>query len=296
MVSKKMDLAKNSEAPYIFRSYDNRAKQNQTLIPLNPGSASTDFIWEAGRATSAAPTYFKPMQIGNDFFSDGGFSFNNPTQAVYEDVLHKEGFYSTKTKVVPIRLILSIGTGGDDSNAVPKTNESSKPQRKEKPFLHKHISKLTTKMQKEITNTDRVDQSMCATSYKEDWRYIRWTGGSELAELELDKWKPQRGNKASTQTKIENWISTYMSDQQRVAEIEEVAEYLVSVRRRRINYENGDRWHRYTYCSRLICNYCGAKNYKETGTQALLQQHIAKKHNGQQMPYRFPPKVDGGPF
>ena len=35
-------------------------------------------IWQAGRATSAAPAYFARMKIGDWEYVDGGMSFNNP--------------------------------------------------------------------------------------------------------------------------------------------------------------------------------------------------------------------------
>jgi patatin-like phospholipase/acyl hydrolase len=35
-------------------------------------------IWEAARATSAAPTYFERLKVGDDEFIDGGMGYNNP--------------------------------------------------------------------------------------------------------------------------------------------------------------------------------------------------------------------------
>lgn len=35
-------------------------------------------IWEAARATSAAPTYFERLTVGQDHFIDGGVGWNNP--------------------------------------------------------------------------------------------------------------------------------------------------------------------------------------------------------------------------
>jgi patatin-like phospholipase/acyl hydrolase len=35
-------------------------------------------IWEAARATSAAPAYFDQLRIGEDRFIDGGMVYNNP--------------------------------------------------------------------------------------------------------------------------------------------------------------------------------------------------------------------------
>ena len=62
--------------PVLFRTYESR----QT--PLNCK------IWEAARATSAAPTFFKPIKLGrarNQPFIDGGLGRNNPSQLVLEE-------------------------------------------------------------------------------------------------------------------------------------------------------------------------------------------------------------------
>lgn len=61
--------AADNRGPTIFRSYINR----------NEKSASPDIkVWEAARATSAAPAYFKPQTVGDDEFVDGGLGANNP--------------------------------------------------------------------------------------------------------------------------------------------------------------------------------------------------------------------------
>ena len=55
--------------PTLFRSYQSEDHD-----------ASECTIWEAGRATSAAPTFFKPIQIDRGVFVDGGLGHNNPAE------------------------------------------------------------------------------------------------------------------------------------------------------------------------------------------------------------------------
>ena len=40
-------------------------------------------VSEAPRATSAAPTYFPFLKIGDRYFVDGGMELNNPSHAIY---------------------------------------------------------------------------------------------------------------------------------------------------------------------------------------------------------------------
>jgi predicted acylesterase/phospholipase RssA len=88
--------------PVLFRTYTT-AKAVDTL------GISNCTIWQAGRATSAAPTFFDPIEIGNQLFVDGATGRNNPVEEVlaqakliWSDVEHR------------IQCIISIGTGVPD--------------------------------------------------------------------------------------------------------------------------------------------------------------------------------------
>lgn len=61
--------AANNRAPMFLRSYRN---------PLKESEIPNIKIWEAARATSAAPYYFKPIQVGSFKLVDGGLGANNP--------------------------------------------------------------------------------------------------------------------------------------------------------------------------------------------------------------------------
>ena len=83
----------NANIPVLFRSYQSHE--------THPGCK----IWEAARATSAVPTFFKCIEIGNKQpFIDGGLGCNNPSKLLLKEA-----------KVVfpahQIGCLLSIGTG-----------------------------------------------------------------------------------------------------------------------------------------------------------------------------------------
>lgn len=88
------------DEPYLFKSWE--AKKDKEF----------DFLtWQVGRSTSAAPTYFEPIQVQNQSFEpktysfvDGGVVANNPTFLAYNEartLFGKECIFN----------IVSLGTG-----------------------------------------------------------------------------------------------------------------------------------------------------------------------------------------
>lgn len=72
-------------------------------------------LWEAARATSAAPTYFTPMKVKEHTFVDGGLQANNPLGWLWNEVLQVHG---------PLRAtacFLSVGTGMPPAQALPSS-------------------------------------------------------------------------------------------------------------------------------------------------------------------------------
>jgi len=88
--------APNNREPVFLRSYRN--KQKLSLLP-------DCLLWQAGRATSAAPVYFPPIKIGNYTLVDGGLGANNPLGWLWNEVL--DVFGSDRRA----DCFLSIGTG-----------------------------------------------------------------------------------------------------------------------------------------------------------------------------------------
>lgn len=90
-------LQENVDGPaYLFRSY---------RVPGFGPSQCT--IWEAARATSAAPTFFKSMTISKPSpaaFVDGGLGHNNPAQIAREEAM---GLWPASRSCC----LVSLGTG-----------------------------------------------------------------------------------------------------------------------------------------------------------------------------------------
>ncbi|CAE6467650.1 unnamed protein product [Rhizoctonia solani] len=78
--------------------------------------ADTCEIWEAGRATSAAPSYFPPIKLKDEHgqlrpYIDGGLGYNNPSKELLNEARDVFGPEHT------IGCFLSIGTGRDRNTA-----------------------------------------------------------------------------------------------------------------------------------------------------------------------------------
>ena len=83
--------------PTLFRSYRCRGH-----------NSSKCSIWQAARATSAEPTFFKPIDIDvpppGDTYVDGGLTYNNPAELALSEATK---LWPERTKVC----LVSIGTG-----------------------------------------------------------------------------------------------------------------------------------------------------------------------------------------
>lgn len=93
-----------SAGPRLFTTYDTSTGFSECTI------------WQVARATSAATTFFKPIQLGRDriTFMDAAFGYNNPCEVLIKEA--KKQFPDHEQM-----RILSIGTGLKGVVTVGKT-------------------------------------------------------------------------------------------------------------------------------------------------------------------------------
>lgn len=140
---------------------------------MREGASYNCTIWEACRATSAAPTFFKPIKIGEErqqeTFVDGGIGFNNPVEQVLEEA--SRIFRGRK-----VGCIVSIGTGVSAAVRFPD-NPSLAPR------------KLVNALTGMITESDRMAETMSRRFENLVNTYFRFSVDRGLHDIGLEEWK-----------------------------------------------------------------------------------------------------------
>ena len=125
-------------------------------------------VWKAARATSAALSFFDPIQIDGLEYRDGGLMYNNPV-----DQVHSEA-----SVVFPGRpqIIVSLGTG----------LSSTKPFTATLPKITQELGQIATETERVANNFYERDGSRKA----ESGQYFRFNvpeiGDKGLAESKLE--------------------------------------------------------------------------------------------------------------
>lgn len=148
--------------PTLFRTYRVRER-----------AAFDCTIWEASRATSAAPPYFDPVSIGRAgmqaTFVDGGLGHNNPIEQVLEEA--RRVFPKRK-----VACIVSIGTGLARVIRFPNAPMTS-------PL------KLINALKEMATESDTTAERVQARFRDTNDTYFRFNVDRGLEDIELDEWK-----------------------------------------------------------------------------------------------------------
>ena len=124
-------------------------------------------IWQACRATSAAPTFFPPIDIDGQIFLDGGLVNNNPVHIAYEEA---RSLWPTEEP-----LLISIGTGDAPMEEFGKTLVQ----------VVKSLKNIAT----ETGETANVFlESDTGRAMTKDGRYFRFNVPN-LGRIGLEEWK-----------------------------------------------------------------------------------------------------------
>lgn len=159
--------ATNMAHPRLFRSY--KVREN---------AGTNCKIWEAARATTAAPTFFKRMTIMDDGgaredFLDGGLRFNNPAQLVLSEALTVWGGASK------LGCLVSIGTGH------PGTIGLYQPD-----AFQKILPTDMIRVLKQIaTNCEQTAHELAERFRQLPNRYFRYSVSHGVGSISLEEWE-----------------------------------------------------------------------------------------------------------
>jgi hypothetical protein len=134
-------------------------------------------IWEAARATTAAPTFFSRIEIGPEGakqeFMDAGMGYNNPTKEVIKEA---ELLYGPERKIA---CLVSLGTGQREviSYGRPRTKEKTLP------------IKLGIALAQMATDTDRTAEEMAYRFQSTQNVYWRFNVDRGLQHVSLEEWE-----------------------------------------------------------------------------------------------------------
>jgi len=169
--------ARSAGIPELMRTYNTAT-----------ADASEAKIWEAARATSAAPTFFEPVLIHGIPYSDAGTGWNNPSM---EAIAEAHKIWPKR----PIGCLVSIGTGLE--KAIQLTDGSGKESYNW--LLHKLAPKASYRLDvaakycvDSLTSCEKIHHDVCSKFPDRivvDRNYFRWNVPQGLSDIGLEEWK-----------------------------------------------------------------------------------------------------------
>jgi hypothetical protein len=178
----------------LLRSYEIR----------NPGQQNYDCsIWEAARATTAAPLFFKKISLkaGGATFVDGAMRLNNP---IYELAREAEHLYPSRR----IGCIVSIGTGWPKRTSIHGSKLHNIAQ------ACVHITLDAQGKAEEFVN-DKDGKEL-----RRAQKYFRFNVKQGLQDIEIEEWKKMEEMDAMT--------TDYLSQANNAKQIDRCAQALIS--------------------------------------------------------------------
>jgi predicted acylesterase/phospholipase RssA len=181
--------------PTLFRSY---ASPRGSV-----GLYNQTKIWEAARATSAAPTFFDPIRIGTPAraFGDGATGTNNPINELWNEAID---ICKGESLDQNLACIISIGTG------VPSLKKFGKSAKE----VVASVARISTQTE---NTADSFNRSHAELSIGQQ-RYFRFNAPRGLAEIGLDE--------ASEAGTIEDMTDIYLGDENTVKVIRQCAKMI----------------------------------------------------------------------
>ena len=209
-------MAKHTDGPpTVFRSYSGKGIQSSQCA-----------IWQAARATTAAPSFFKEMYIDNPRpginYVDGGLGYNNPAEVALEEA----------GKIWPTAkhfYLISIGTGRRRAVQIVDSSRANNDDVTTEHSLFEHVKsfipsvasfipgwktatnfppgvlallKIAGVLSKLITDSEHVHQRLrraaCSTDIDKRFPYFRFNVERDVGDIGLEEWRREEEMAAYT--------------------------------------------------------------------------------------------------
>jgi len=169
-VCAKNALNMNANIPTLFRTYESHETHSACKI------------WEAARATSAAPTFFKWIEIGRaQPFIDGGLGRNNPSRVILDEA---NSLFGARH----IGCLLSVGTGQVETTAIRKPGQ----------FQQLISTEIVDALKAIATDCEDTHESMLRLFAKLPTTYFRLNVEQGMQSINISKWDRLRNVEAHT--------------------------------------------------------------------------------------------------
>jgi predicted acylesterase/phospholipase RssA len=150
-------MRKEITKPIRFRSYRSNTQVDEVDCA----------IWEAARATSAASSFFNPITIGRQNFTDGATGFNNPVELVVDEASE---LWPGATQ--RIERLVSLGTG--------------KPELKSFGETLKQLGETLIRISTETESTAERFERVALRDYGLHGKYFRFNVSHGLGDVGLE--------------------------------------------------------------------------------------------------------------
>ncbi|KAJ3948114.1 uncharacterized protein N0V96_002357 [Colletotrichum fioriniae] len=190
-------------AAYLFRTYKGSSN-----------CAHNVEIWEAARATSAAPTFFHPISIEveaeRDQYVDGAVTYNNPARLVLSEA---ESYFGPRRT---LGFLLSLGTGLKVSdkkvNVVPQGQLVDRPVMARKgsgALFSRGTIKILKHAKASLTDSEPEHQALEHRFQKTPYAYWRLNLDRGAADIKLNEYNKMGLLRAATERYLQDFeVST----------------------------------------------------------------------------------------
>ncbi|KAH7122841.1 ankyrin repeat-containing domain protein [Dendryphion nanum] len=161
-------------------------------------------VWEVARATSAAPTFFKPIILGGIRYGDGGTGWNNPAE---EAINEAHRIWPRR----PIACLVSLGTGLEDPVQLRDQDGQVTDSLVQKLF-QRAVPKQAFKIAvaeycvKSLTSCEKVHQRLNENPAQHglDGSYFRLNVPQGMSQIGIEEWDKLDDIKSLTVTYMES--------------------------------------------------------------------------------------------